>query len=323
MSRVSLLFQSLIDQQRYDDCLKLAEETLQNGGQTTHDMAKCYHAVAQCKLRLNDPIGAARAAELAAQLAEAAGVWDLLGTCLTDLAAVYGRLRRYQQEILVLNRYLALLPRLDAQRSHEGEVRYAMGLAALHVGVYEQAGSMVCAALDIALSRGEERLADQCRGVLRSARIRAGTLSGNEELFAASETYIAAHPHDQAARFRYWFDLAEYSRAAGRPAEAVCHANKAMEFAGGKVAYEFDCCMLLGQCALQNGDYQDAARFVVGARICALEGGRHDLGCDAVTALLGLLEERGTEPLSGLDQDFARHGLQLFHYIPEALLAAG
>jgi len=261
--------------------------------------------------------------ELAWKLALSESAYDLAGVALLDLATAYGQLSRYRRQVRTLRRYLDLLERMNVARVHEPIALYRLGWAFFHMGENDQADACLSAGLLAAERWEDSQTADICRRLKRSLRIRTGQLAEVPPLLEQSSAYMSAQPQDRAAAYGYWHGLAELAQASGRPAESVSHALKALEYADSQVNEEVECHLLLCESAIAVGDLRDALGFALSARVCAIEGERYDLAYGATTAINDLVSRASANVLEGFSLQFARHGLNVFRYIPTQLLNRG
>lgn len=313
-------FTDLIAEGRLDDCRTLAEKTLQAIGHTNLQAAQSYHAIACCHVEARNAKDACVPGELAWKLAVSVPDWDLAGHALLNLATAYAQSSRYSRQMRTLRRYLELLPKMDAVCVHEPTARYWLGWAAFQMEEDDQADAFLSDGLLAAERWEDSQTADLCRRLKRALRIRAGRLDEVPLLLEQSAAYIDAQPQDRSAAYGYWHSMAQYAQAAGRPAEAIGHALRALECADGQTEDEVECHLLLCNSATELGDARDALGFALGARVCAIEGGRHDLAYGATAIIDDLLNRASPSVLEGFSHQFVQRGLNVFRYIPSQLL---
>lgn len=312
-------FLAYIGQGRYQECLNLAEGIVGRPGQTIRQAAQAYHAIARCRTEMGDALGATRPGELAADLADRAGDSDLLGLVLIDLAASYGKLRRYQQQVRVLQRYLAMASHLQRAVCAEAQALLSLGEALVSLEQYAEAETALSASLRQAVEGGLIQVAERARRLLRAAHLRGGKPYCAKGLFPDSARYIQTHPEDWEAAFWYAFDNADYVWTLGQSQAAFRSARRGLEISRGQPLAEFAAFMQLHRFALQVDQVGEAAGFAMAARIVALEGERYDMASEALSAVIGLVECFGHEVLGQLERSGAMHGVNLLRYIPERL----
>lgn len=316
-------FLPLLRAERFTECRELAEKMLWRVGHTTLEAAQAHHAIACCSLAEGHVAGGIRAGETALELSLKDQAWDLAGTVLIDLATAYGQARRHRQQIRKLKQYLAMFHRFEASRRHEVEAWYALGCALYLMGDLEESQGYLVEASLIANRRGALAVADQCRHLIRQAKLNSGSLETVPLLLAESEKYVQGHPDERLSACVYLFDLAGYLLADNRPDLALERALQAMVLAEGSTAHEVDCALLLHRCAVRQGRLLEAGSFLVLARLRALQGRRHDLGYDVTRQINQLIHEHGPSVLDGVDTYFDGSGMNPFQCIPDRLPPLG
>lgn len=306
--------QKLLEAERFEECAAMAMQILQSDGHTTQEALECHYALLKCHLKARSTIAAAHSGEQALALACDARDFEMAGKILVGLRSAYCRLRMYRQQERADSKVLRMLMEFGGTLELEFQVRFGLATAALKLGEYQRALNQVGMAR--AVCGDDPGAAEECRRLMRSAMLRLGRLDEVQTLLAESYAYIDHHPDDRKAKFKYWFDLAEYTLAGGSPERAVLNVLQALDFTAAKTVPTVLCYLLLHRCAAARQEWADALAFALHARLAALDGERHDLSHQALLIMSDLLQEHGPVLLDGLGRHFASSGLDPFRFLP-------
>ncbi|MGE5676374.1 MAG: hypothetical protein ACM3XM_21230 [Mycobacterium leprae] len=252
--------------------------------------ARCYQAIAHCRLAMNADAEAIAAGETGRALAESAGEWDLLGEILVDLAQAHGHLHHYVRQAEALARYLTLRDRLHGARMHEQEVQLQLGDLFVRKGDWAEAAAHLTAGLALANgNKSDERLAHY-RGQLLLAYAKSGELSQVPGLLRAAERFVQQNPQHEIAAFWYWYTRAENQLASGDPAGAGEALQKAWPYARGNAKREVAYHMLSARQQMAEGAPHNALQAAREARVIALDAQRYDLEYEIVDEIVKLRE---------------------------------
>ncbi len=312
----------LLDRKDFDLCLRLAEDLLHgNASRSPAELAEVYHAICRSKIALSDYLGAMSAGEEAVRLARQ-GVtnYDQLGRALLDLGVVYAELRRYDRAVTTLYQYFEHKPRYTVALQYEGRVWYNLAVIYQKKEDWPKARGAIVLARQFYEGLGDPAQANRCRRRLIAVLLQSGDLDEVPDLLADAGEYVAAHPEDTEAAGGHLYDSAEYHFRLADHGRSVNLAIKALEAWKDDLRLQHMAHMLLYRNAMALGHYKDALGFALSARIAAIDCRSYDLEYEAASAMIQLIQTHGTAQLVDLEKEYLSYGLDVYQFVPEALL---
>lgn len=313
----------LLDRKDFDLCLRLAEDLLHNGAAySSTELAEIYHAICRSKIAQADYLGAMSSGEEAVRLArQAPGAnYDQLGRALLDLGVVYAELRRYDRAIASLYQYFEHKPQYASALQYEGRVWYNLGAIYQKKEDWPKAKGAITLAREFYEGMGDPAQANRCRRRLIAVLLQCDDLDEVQDLLTASEEYVREYPDDWEATGGHLYDSAEYYYRRKDHGRSVNLAIRALEAWKDDLRLQHMAHMVLYRNAMALGHYKDALGFALSARIAAIDARSYDLEYEAASAMIQLIQQHGTSQLVDLEKEYLSYGLDVYQFVPEALL---
>lgn len=310
----------LLDEGDYKRCLTEAFTLLEDGGHDAESMARIQAAICRSCLELTDHFAAVKAGQTAVEIARRAGVPDVLGPALIDLATALVAVRRFDEAMDAFEQFLAELPTFTAAQCMEGVALQRMGDTLRRAGRPEQALNAYWRA-----HRWMERFGDEAaaREVARSIihlYLELGQPDVAIPLLVEADRYALNSPGDRRFLSEHLRTRALWHMARSEPELAANQAFQALEVADDRLEQQCSAHLLLCQTALAQDRPREALHFAMAARVTAIDGRLYALEFEASHLLFRLLRERGDRLFREVEADCYAQGLDLCQYLSERTL---
>lgn len=311
----------LLESGEYRRCLDEASALLAQGGQSAEGLARIQAAICRSRLALNDYFAAVAAGREAVELAAEAGVPDLLGTALIDVATAHSHIRQYGEALAAFTQYRDGLPTYTAARCLEGTALQRLAGTLASAGRPEEALARLHEARTWFERYGDAASAIACTRVAMRLHLDQGELAEALPYLQAGARYAVAHGDDREFRINHLLDRALLYLATGQCAASAEAAFAALEAAEGDLLAESRAQLMLAESALAQNKPCEAFSFALGARISAIDGRAYDIELEASDILFRLMRERGERLLREVEADFYRQGVDINHYLSPRVVA--
>lgn len=148
-------------------------------------------------------------------------------------------------------------------------------------------------------------------------RYTQGAVTEVHKVLQAWEEELHGRPKRDAGRAYFWYDKALFQVRTGSPSKAIRCALNALEQADEHTTLHFDCYLLLSRTADSLQEGYEALAFALTARSWAIDHRQWDLERVASSAMTELLGKYGEPLISGLQDLYTVHGIDISQFIPK------
>ncbi len=301
----------LVDQEQWDQALKVAGQLIVRGGYTGVEYAEINYAICRSKAHCQELHEAIPSGELCRRLCLDSGEWDLLGKVLLVLGVIYIRIRSYQRALATLNEYFEHAPRYLTVGKLAGRVWHNIGNALVRLGQFDEAVRALNQAREAyRLTEDDVVLYHQVTQLLVDCCLEVN-LSAIPSLLSELRTNALHHSEVRDSRPRYFFARARYAYRLGayRWAASLCLAGLLEPNKYGWTEVHLN--LMLSKCLAAIGHCKDALGYALAGRMAAIQKRAFDLEFIAIEAMYDLMSKHGTALLHSLDQDYLQQGLDM------------
>lgn len=298
------VLEQLVAGGKYREAIKLAEQILQSGVETPHQLLAVHSAMVIARCRLLEFEAALAPGEAALSLARELEDWESFGKITLFVSTANSRLGQDEVAVTRTYEYLAHLGQYRAAAAHEAYAWFNLGEYLIRLGRPAEAVKAITKALAVNERRGDHRNAHGARHALIEACLEACDFQPIPRLLAQSAAYLRHHPQGHMVQDSWVFHMrlrAKYALATGRLRRATALALTGLQRAGGEPYHSALFHILLARVAHSRNSPFEAVGHALAARTYARACGRADVEAEASEVLY---QVSGTYPaaLEGVDR---------------------
>jgi len=313
----------LMEEGRFEQCLRLAEQQLLHGGMTLSELATVNLVVCRCRLGLQDVYGSINPGLLAAKLSRSTRDWDTYGRALLNVGTAYMGIRHYDRALRNLYMYFEHLSDYLTASRFEGAVWRSIGIA--HQSLLQS--DRAIRALERARQWYDDQESDRgsfgCIHDLLNVHLQVHEVNPKAgldpalDLLLEEKAIVARHPDDSYYRSHYLLDRASVYLHRACYGRARVSASQARSARSDDMVLAFHSFMVLQRCSVQSGEAKEAIGYALAARVTAMQAKRHDLEALATQTIADLMGSPEAPVPAELDKMYHTMEMDLDRYLPD------
>jgi hypothetical protein len=305
----------LVEKEEYERALQVAMEVLFRPDNDLEGLMRVNLIIAECRIRLKDPLGALPSAQLASKLAQDHNYYDLAAEAELCKGSAYTLARQYDEAMAAFFLVIEMGPNL----LNRGRMEFASWR---YLGyVYErlnQSEQQIWALRNAwRLSRhtqpGPER--NSLHTMLIHALLSDKKYDEAKSLLTEWRAYLKEHPDDAHAQYLYHLDLCRFALDTRKFRYASRLALDGLDKYKGNPVRQFTFYQSLYQASLGLNRPEEALGYALAARMVAIESRRYDVEFEAAEWVVGLIRTYGSSLVARLDRQYLNQGVNLGQYL--------
>lgn len=305
----------LMEQGEYHKALQVAMEALLQVGNDLHEFVEVNLLVAECRLKLNEPLAALPSAQIASKLARDLESYDALATAELFKGKAYANMRQYVEAMDSCFTVIEFGPRLQGRKRLEYDTWMCLGFIYERVGDAKQQIWALRNAwkLNFVTRNSVER--NSLRTMLLHASLSAKDYDSARDLLRDWRNYLGQNPEDTHGRYLYVVDLARFAlerkkyRVTSHLALEELDRQKGHPIRQG-VFYQY-----LYEASIGLDRPEEALGYALAARMAALEARRYDIEFEAAEWVVELVRKYGSGLVAKLDKRYMAQGVNLGSFL--------
>jgi ATP/maltotriose-dependent transcriptional regulator MalT len=280
--------------------------------------AELLSLLSRYKLDSGDVEGAVAVGEQALAGLSDADPLELRAQCYVNLGEALLAAHKARRAARLMIRYLRTRGTAP-EGILDGRACLLAGEALLQLGHAGWAEQLLQRAEPRLRSGGRPEHLDRCYRARLQVRYAQGALTEVHRLLTDWEDEMMARPRKDPGRVRFTYAKAELQARLGNHSRAIRLALQCLEQADERDEMHFDAYMLLCRTAAQVGEAREALAFALTARSWAVDHARRDLELTATAAMIELIRAHGEVLVSGLQDLYRVHGIDISQFIPSTV----
>lgn len=280
--------------------------------------AEVLSVLGRQKLDAGDVAGAVASCETAVSALQEEDAYALKAQCYANLGEALLAAHKARRAARLMVRFMRSRG-VAAESVLDGRIWLICGEALMALGHRASAAKMLQRA-EIGLRRGGKlEYLDRCFHLQLQIAYARGAISDVQQLLEEREEEIMMRSKKDPGRIRFLYEKANFQARAGSPSRAIRLALSALEQAPVQDAIHFQVYMLLCRTAAGINETREALGFALTARSWAVDHAQWELEMTATTAIMELIREHGEKLVSGLQDLYRVHGIDITQFIPNAV----